>query len=288
MIPELVIEGRKRDVGGFFVRRVLPSMQRKLIGPFIFYDHLCRVDFQPGQGLDVRPHPHIALATLTYLFEGSFLHRDSLGYAQAILPGEVNWMISGRGITHSERTPPELRQTGGPLHGIQCWVALPREHEEMEPSFQHHAQGEVPRLQRDGVELAVIAGSAYGQTSPVRVLSPTLYVHARLPAGSSLSVDDEHVERAVYVASGSVQLGDAEYGEGMLVVLPRGADVSLSSRHGADAMLLGGAPLPGERHIHWNFVSSSLDRIERAKADWREGRFGTVPGDEKEFIPLPD
>lgn len=287
MKPELVIEARQRDVGGFFVRRVLPTLQRKLVGPFIFYDHLCKVDFAPGQGLDVRPHPHIALATVTYLFEGCFLHRDSLGYAQLIQPGEVNWMIAGRGITHSERTPPELRQRGGPLHGVQCWVALPLEHEEIEPSFEHHTRAEVPRLTRPGVELAVIAGTAYGERSPVNVLSPTLYVHARLAPGASLAVDAEHVERAVYVAAGSVRLGQIDYGEGALLVLPRGADVTLESVAGADAMLLGGAPLAGERHIYWNFVASSLERIERAKADWREGRFGKVPGDEHEFIPLP-
>lgn len=288
MSVELVIEARQRDVGGFFVRRVLPSMQRKLIGPFIFYDHLCRVDFAPGQGLDVRPHPHIALATVTYLFEGSFLHRDTLGYAQEILPGEVNWMIAGRGIAHSERTPPALKQSGGPLHGIQCWVALPREHEEIEPSFSHYGREQVPRLTLDGVELSVIAGNAYGQRSPVNVLSPTLYVHAKLPAGARLAVDGEHAERAVYVASGSVRIGDAEYAEGTLVVLRSGADVTLESLHGADVMLLGGAKLAGERHIYWNFVSSSPERIERAKQDWREGRFGKVPGDDVEFIPLPE
>ena len=288
MTPELVIEARQRDVGGFFVRRALPTMQRKMVGPFIFYDHLCRVDFAPGQGLDVRPHPHIALATVTYLFEGSFLHRDSLGFAQAILPGEVNWMIAGRGITHSERTPPELRASGGPLHGIQCWVALPLEHEEIEPSFEHHGRDQVPRLTRSGVELSIIAGTAYGERSPVNVLSPTLYVHARMAAGSSLSVDAEHAERAVYVASGSVKLGDGVFGEGTLLVLPRSADAVLSSEQGADAMLLGGAPLAGERHIYWNFVSSSQQRLERAKEDWREGRFGKVPGDEQEFIPLPE
>jgi redox-sensitive bicupin YhaK (pirin superfamily) len=287
MLPELVLEARQRDVGGFFVRRVLPSAQRKLVGPFIFYDHLCRVDFAPGQGLDVRPHPHIALATVTYLFEGSFLHRDSLGYAQAIRPGDVNWMIAGRGIAHSERTPPELRQSGGPLHGIQCWVALPKAHEEMAPSFTHHPRSTIPRLSRPGVELTVIAGTAYGQTSPVQVLSPTLYVHAELQAGASVEVDEQHAERAVYVAQGSFLLGPAEYQEGTLVVLPPGP-VELGSRGGAKLMLLGGAPLDGDRHIYWNFVSSSPERLEQAKADWREGRFGKVKGDEQEFIPLPE
>ncbi|HYQ17026.1 MAG TPA: pirin family protein [Polyangiaceae bacterium] len=290
MEPELVIEARLREMGGFSVRRVLPATQRKLVGPFIFYDHLTRTVFEPGQGLDVRPHPHISLATVTYLFEGAFMHKDSLGYAQLIEPGAVNWMIAGRGIAHSERTPPELRQSGGPLHGIQCWVALPREHEEIEPSFAHHPRSSIPRLSLPGVELSVIAGNSYGLTSPVRVLSPTLYAHARLSPDSSLAVDEGHAERAVYVASGSVSLVGAsrEYGEGTLLILPTGAQVSLHSREGADAMLLGGAPLDGDRHIYWNFVSSSLERLERAKLDWRERRFATVVGDEAEFIPLPD
>jgi redox-sensitive bicupin YhaK (pirin superfamily) len=290
MEPQLLIEARQRDVGGFFVRRVLPSAQQRLVGPFIFYDHLCRVDFAPGQGLDVRPHPHIGLATVTYLFEGAFLHRDSLGYAQLIRPGDVNWMIAGRGIAHSERTPPELRQSGGPLHGIQCWVALPLEHEEIEPSFLHHPGSTIPKITRPGVELAVIAGTAYGGQSPVKVLSPTLYVHAQLSAGAQLDVDGEHAERAVYVVSGVVSLGQGgrEHGEGTLLVLPEGQPVPLWTSTGASVMLLGGAPLAGARHIYWNFVSSSLERIEKAKAGWQTGRFGTVAGDEHEFIPLPE
>jgi redox-sensitive bicupin YhaK (pirin superfamily) len=287
MDPELVILSRQRDVGGFFVRRVLPSAERKLVGPFIFYDHLCRVEFAPGQGLDVRPHPHIALATVTYLFEGSFLHRDSLGYVQPIRPGDVNWMIAGRGIAHSERTDPQDKQRGGPLHGIQCWVALPREHEEIAPSFEHHPSSSIPKLSLPGVELAVVAGNAYGRTSPVKVLSPTLYVHARLAPGSSFEVDGQHAERAVYVVSGSVRLGDGEYADGSLLVLPSRVQCVLSSTLGADVMLLGGAPLDGDRHIYWNFVSSSLERIEQAKDDWKNGRFGLVKGDEREFIPLP-
>ncbi len=289
MQPELVIAARPRDVGSFFVRRVLPHTGRKMVGPFIFFDHLCRVEFAPGQGLDVRPHPHIALATVTYLFEGAFLHRDSLGCVQLIEPGAVNWMIAGRGIAHSERTPPELRQAGGPLHGIQCWVALPREHEEMAPSFAHHPSSTIPRLTLPGVELCVIAGTAYGQTSPVQVLSPTLYVHARFAPGARLEVDRQHAERAVYVATGSVMLeGGAEYGEGNLLVLPPAAEVTLTSRGGAEALLIGGAPLDGDRHIYWNFVSSDLGRIERAKRDWQAGGFGAVVGDEHERIPLPE
>lgn len=290
MRPLLVIEARQRDVGGFFVRRVLPSAQRKLVGPFVFYDHLCRVDFEPGQGLDVRPHPHIGLATVTYLFEGAFLHRDSLGFAQLIEPGAVNWMISGSGIAHSERTPPELRHSGGPLHGIQCWVALPLEHEEMAASFVHHPAATIPRVELPGAELTVIAGNAYGQVSPVRVFSPTLYVHAELAPGASLVVDEQHEERAVYVVSGSLTLkgDDAVYGEGNLLVLPPVTTVELQSEAGARLMLLGGAPLAGPRHVYWNFVSSSLERLERAKDDWKHGRFGTVVGDSQEFIPLPE
>ena len=290
MEPQLVIEGRQRDVGGFFVRRVLPSAQKQLVGPFIFYDHLCRVDFAAGHGLDVRPHPHIGLATVTYLFEGAFLHRDTLGYTQLIRPGDVNWMISGRGIAHSERTPPDLRQSGGPLHGIQCWVALPLEQEEVEPSFMHHPGSTIPKLTRPGARLAVIAGTAYGVQSPVTVLSPTLYVHAQLAAGARLDVDDEHAERAVYVVEGAVSLGQGgqEHGEGTLLVLSEGEPVQVTTSAGASIMLLGGAPLPGARHIYWNFVSSSLGRIEQAKADWQAGRFGTIAGDEHEFIPLPE
>ena len=290
MEPQLVIEARQRDVGGFLVRRALPSVQQKLVGPFIFYDHLCRVDFASGQGLDVRPHPHIGLATVTYLFEGAFLHRDSLGYAQLIRPGDVNWMIAGRGIAHSERTPPELRQRGGPLHGIQCWVALPLEYEEIEPSFMHHAGSTIPRVTRPGAQLTVIAGTAYGAKSPVKVLSPTLYVHAQLAAGATLEVDAEHAERAVYVVSGAVSLeqGGHEYTEGTLLVLPSQQPVNLVARVAANVMLLGGAPLEGARHIYWNFVSSSLERLEKAKQNWQSGGFGKVPGDEHESIPLPE
>lgn len=288
MEPELVIDSRPRDVGGFFVRRVLPSAVRKMVGPFIFYDHLCRVDFAPGQGLDVRPHPHIGLSTVTYLFEGAFHHRDTLGYSQLIRPGDVNWMIAGRGIAHSERTPADLRQSGGPLHGIQCWVALPLEHEEVEPSFAHHPAATIPRLRLDGAELVVVAGTAYGHESPVHVLSPTLYVHAELEPNASLRVDEQHEQRAVYVVSGEVTLAGSErqFAPGTLVVLPRGR-VELKADGAARLMLLGGARLAGERHVYWNFVSSSLPRIEQAKAAWQAGDFGKVPGDEVEFIPLP-
>jgi redox-sensitive bicupin YhaK (pirin superfamily) len=285
---ELRIEGRPRDIGDFAVRRTLPAPQRRAVGPFVFVDHIGPADLAPGQGIDVRPHPHIALATITYLIEGEFVHRDTLGSNQVIRPGDVNWMIAGRGIAHSERSDPALRARGGRLHGVQTWVALPRADEEMEPRFEHHPGGKLPRIERPGVRLTVIAGTAYGEEAPTGVRSPTLYVHARLASGAALPVDEVHAERALYVASGEVSANGSPVPVGTLAVLRPGADVRLESRGPADVFLLGGAPLDGPRHIWWNFVSSSPERIERAKADWREGRFGKIPGDELDFIPLPE
>jgi redox-sensitive bicupin YhaK (pirin superfamily) len=284
---ELVIEGRPRDLGSFVVRRMLPSEQRRLVGPFIFYDHVDRVVMPPGVGFDVRPHPHIALATITYLLEGEFVHRDSLGSVQVIRPGDVNWMIAGRGIVHSERTSAEVRERGGTLHAVQSWVALPLAEEETEPRFEHHPDGTIPRIVRRGAVLRVIAGTAYGAQAPTGVLSPTLYVHAKLEAGAVLPIDDEHEQRGVYVASGTVECQGRSFSSGALVLLRAGASVTVCATSAADLMLIGGAPLDGERHVYWNFVSSSKARIERAKADWREGRFAKVPTDDVEFIPLP-
>lgn len=285
---DLVIESRPRDLGGFSVRRTLPSVQRRHLGPFVFFDHMGPADFAPGQGIDVRPHPHIALATITYLLEGEFVHRDSLGSEQPIRPGDVNWMIAGRGVVHSERTAPEVRARGARMHGIQTWVALPQADEEMEPRFEHHPRATIPVVHRPGAELHVIAGTAYGAKAPTGVLAPTLYVHARLDAGATLPVDEEHEERAVYVVDGSITCGSETFGEGAMLVLHPGAHVSLQALERANVMLIGGAPLDGPRHITWNFVSSSKERIERAKADWREGRFPKIPGDDVEFIPLPE
>jgi redox-sensitive bicupin YhaK (pirin superfamily) len=284
---DLVIVGRPRDLGGFSVRRALPSLQRRHVGPFVFFDHMGPAALAPGRGIDVRPHPHIALATITYLFEGEFVHRDSLGSNQPIRPGDVNWMVAGRGIAHSERTGAEVRERGGPLHGIQTWVALPQSAEESEPRFEHHPKDTLPVVTRPGAELRLIAGTAYGARAPTGILSPTLYVHVHLEAGATLDVDEEHEERAVYVTRGTVSCGDRELGEGSMILLRPGSHAVLRTANGADAMLIGGAPLDGPRLIWWNFVSSSMDRIERAKADWREGRFGKVAGDETEFIPLP-
>ncbi|HEY6562299.1 MAG TPA: pirin family protein [Polyangiaceae bacterium] len=285
---ELLIEARPRDLGGLSVRRVLPSPRRRLVGPFIFFDQMGPADLTAGTGFDVRPHPHIALATVTFLFSGEIDHRDSLGSFQTIRPGDVNWMIAGRGITHSERSGPESRKTGQRLHGIQSWVALPLEHEEMEPRFEHHPRESIPRVTLAGVELDVIAGSAYGQRSPVSVLSPTLYVHARLDAGARLAVDAEHDERAVYVIEGSLSCDGKEFLPGTLLVLSPGTKPELVSRGGSRVFLLGGKKLAGERHIFWNFVSSSKERLERAKDDWESGRFARIPGDDVEFIPLPE
>ena len=283
---ELVLEGRERDVGGFFVRRVLPSHSRRLVGPFIFFDHLSPATFPPGAGLDVRPHPHINLATVTYLFEGAIVHRDSLGSVQTILPGDVNWMVAGRGIAHSERTSPEERRGGARLHGIQSWVALPREHEETDPSFEHYDAGTIPSVSVGGVRLDVIAGAAFGARSPVRALSPTVYVHAYFEGPSTLEIDVRDDERAVYVVEGSILCEGRTFERGTMLVLRRTTTIRSEGR--ARSMIVGGAPLQGERHVWWNFVSSSLARIERAKDDWRNGRFPKVIGDEAEFIPLPD
>ncbi|HEX9208546.1 MAG TPA: pirin family protein [Steroidobacteraceae bacterium] len=285
-----VIEPRPRDLGGFAVRRLLPTPGLQTVGPFIFFDHMGPADFGPDHGVNVRPHPHIGLATVTYLFEGAFLHRDSLGTAVVIRPGDVNWMVAGRGIAHSERTPPEVRDAQGRtrLHGIQTWVALPVAQEEREPSFAHHDASALPHLDRAGAQLTVIAGTAYGLRSPVEVFSPTLYVDAVLESGAPLEIEAEHAERACYVVQGAIDLAGERYGAGRLVVLAGDAGaVSVRALEASRLMLAGGAPLDGTRHVYWNFVSSSRERIEAAKRDWRERRFAPVPGD-PERIPLPD
>jgi redox-sensitive bicupin YhaK (pirin superfamily) len=289
-VVQHVIEPRPRDLGDFAVRRVLPAPGLQTVGPFIFFDHMGPADFGPQQGVNVRPHPHVGLATVTYLFEGAFLHRDSLGTAQVIRPGDVNWMVAGRGIAHSERTPPEVRDAAGRTraHGIQTWVALPRAEEEREPSFAHHAAASLPRVERAGVTLTVILGTAYGRRSPVDVFSPTLYVDALLAAGAAIDVETEHEQRACYVVQGCVEIDGQRFGEGQFVVLAPGAGtVAVRAVAASRLMLAGGAPLDGLRHIYWNFVSSSRERIETAKRDWRERRFAPVPGD-PERIPLPD
>ncbi len=262
------IAGRARDLGGFSVKRVLPIAHRKLIGPFVFLDEMGPAQFAPGGGIDVRPHPHIGLATVTYLFEGRIRHRDSLGFLQDIVPGDVNWMTAGRGIVHSERTHPDDRSNGFALHGMQSWLALPAADEECEPAFIHHPAASLPKRDRDGASLTVIAGRAYGLQSPVEVRSPTLYVAAELAAGARLTVCDEHEERAVYVVSGEIAIGVERVVAGELAVLVPGAAVTVATREPARLMLLGGARLPEPRHIWWNLVSTRLERIEQGKQDW--------------------
>jgi hypothetical protein len=289
---DTLIVTRVRDlVDGFKVRRVLPSARRRMVGPFIFLDQMGPEILSAGRGLDVAPHPHIGLATVTYLFTGEILHRDSLGTVQAIRPGEVNWMTAGSGIAHSERTPQEMRVAGSNLFGIQSWVALPLKEEESEPAFAHHDAGELPVVEGEGKRVRLIAGSLYGAHSPVKTLSEMFYADAKLEACARLPVPAEHEERAAYVVEGSVALsGDGGVFEaGQLLVFKPGAEITLEAPEASTArvMLLGGEPMEGRRHIWWNFVSSSGDRIEQAKEDWKAGRFAPVQ-DETEFIPLPE
>ncbi|NKF20811.1 pirin family protein [Solimonas marina] len=282
-----VLQGRVRDLGdGDTVRRVLPIGHRLMVGPFIFFDHMGPWNFTPGRGTDVRPHPHIGLATVTYLFDGAIDHRDSLGSVQTIRPGDLNWMTAGRGIAHSERSPADDRAHGARVHGIQAWVALPTDAEECEPRFEHYPGSALPQRDADGARIRVIAGSAYGLESPARVASPTFYVEAKLDAGARLSMPGGHPERALYVVSGAVDIDGRRFGEGDMPIFAADADVTLHATSDAHLMLLGGAPL-GTRKIWWNFVSSRAERIEQAKADWKAGRFDKVPC-ETEFIPLPE
>jgi redox-sensitive bicupin YhaK (pirin superfamily) len=284
---ERVIEPRARDLGGFEVRRVLPAAARNMVGPFIFFDHMGPAQFAAGTGIDVRPHPHICLATVTYLFAGEIVHRDSLGFVQPIRPGDVNWMTAGRGIVHSERTDAVLRQRPTHIHGIQSWVALPTSAEETEPAFFHHPAATLPVIERPGVHMRVIAGTAWGQRSPVATLSETLYVDAELSAGARLELPDEHHDRALYVVEGKVALDGTEHAGGRLIVLDAGGSAEIRALADSRVMLVGGAPLDGTRYIWWNFVASSRERIERGKDDWAAQRFPRVPG-ETEFIPLPE
>jgi len=287
---EAVIVPRASDLGeGFTVLRALPSMQRRSVGPFVFLDQMGPVRLKPGRGLDVRPHPHIGLATVTYLFEGEIMHRDSLGTVLSIRPGDLNWMTAGRGIVHSERSPDALRPAGPSLYGMQAWVALPQEHEETDPSFVHHPAAELPVIQGEGRRVRIIVGTLYGQRSPVHTLSETLYADVQLEAGALLSVPADYAERALYLVEGSLEIAGTNPSDGgRLLVLRSGVEVAArAGAQGARLMLLGGAALDGPRHLWWNFVSSSSERIEQAKADWRERRFAPVP-DETEFIPLPE
>lgn len=285
---ELIIVPRTRDLGdGFQVRRALPHGRRQMVGPFIFFDHFGPVQFVSGKGMDVRPHPHIGLATVTYLFDGSIMHRDSEGNVREIQPGAMNLMTAGRGIAHSERTPDLQRRTGQKMLGLQSWIALPKVSEEIAPSFQHYSADSLPVIADTGFSARIIAGRAFGAASPVEMVSPWFYAEVTLDAGLSVPLDPDHEERAIYVVEGEIEIaGDRHSGPCLLVFRP-GDAITVRANSAARMMFLGGDALEGPRHIWWNFVSSSKERIEQAKADWKSGRFAQVP-DESEFIPLPE
>ena len=291
---DLVIEPRSRDLGGFTVGRVLPFVKRRMVGPFIFFDEMGPAQFAPGKGVDVRPHPHIGLATVTYMFEGELRHRDSLGFDQVIRPGDVNWMTAGRGIAHSERTDDERRANGQRMHGIQSWVALPADAVETEPSFHHHPKNTLPEIERGGVQMRLIAGTAYGESSPVKTFSPIFYLGAEAPEGAQFEPPADYSESAVYIVDGAVRIEDTVYDGGKMVVFSSGAAPTITVTQNARLMLLGGEPV-GKRLIWWNFVAADEARLDQAKADWRasaeagfkDSAFSLPPG-ETEFIPLPD
>ncbi|AOK30455.1 MULTISPECIES: pirin family protein [Burkholderia] len=285
---QTILKPHVRDLGGgVSVRRTLPALSPRFVGPFVFFDHLGPITFAPGEGQDVRPHPHIGLATVTYLFDGAIMHRDSVGSVQKIVPGDVNWMTAGRGIVHSERTPDAERASGQTVHCIQTWVALPREYETIEPSFEHHPAATLPKLTRDGVVLTVIAGDAFGLRSPVTTYSRTLYAAAEFEPGGAFALDAEHDERAVYLAEGDLAIDGQPLPAAHMAVLTPGARVTLASTQGARVMVLGGDKLDGERFLDWNFVASSRDAIEQAKSAWAAQQMGSVPG-ETEWIALPE
>lgn len=282
-----IIQSRTRDLGGFYVRRLLPDRHVPKVGPWVFFDHMGPAEFAPGPGVNVRPHPHINLATVTYLFEGEILHRDSLGSVQLIRPGDINLMVAGRGIVHSERETPEAQQTTRCLHGLQLWLALPDVDEETNPEFIHYPSADIPRVTVGEVPVRVMLGSAFGVASPVKTFAQTLYLEADLKSGQRLVLPDTAEERAIYIASGSLQVDDESLPEYSLSVLQPRADVEIAAAEDSRIALVGGEPLP-QRHVWWNFVSSREERIEQAKREWKDGLFPLVPGDEKEFIPLPD
>jgi redox-sensitive bicupin YhaK (pirin superfamily) len=290
---EMLIDARKKDLGGFEVGRVLPFAKRRMVGPFIFLDHMGPADFAPGaDAINVRPHPHIGLSTLSYLFEGEMTHRDSTGAHNVILPGEVNWMTAGKGVVHSERTDPERKASGGKLNGMQAWIALPVENEDDDPSFTHHEGADLPAYEQGGLFARLVAGEAYGAKANVPVRSPLFYVHWEMQAGVKAAPpkgkgDGGYSERALYVVRGSVEIGDQRVHEGQMAVIEPHAEPVITALEASTVMLLGGEPV-GERLIWWNFVSSSQARMDAAKADWKAGRMQLPEGDDQEFIPLPE
>jgi redox-sensitive bicupin YhaK (pirin superfamily) len=282
-----VIVPRTSDIGGFEVARALPSRERRMVGPFVFFDQMGRGEFPPGQGLDVRPHPHIGLSTLTWLFEGALMHRDSLGVEQRIEPGAVNWMTAGRGVVHSERTPEDLRGAESAMAGMQAWLALPKSLEDTEPAFFHHPSETIPLLEQGDWRARTIVGDAFGMQSPVESPTQTVYVDLRLQPGARVPVEPMAEERALYLFSGRIRVDGLPGPSNRLLVLKPGASITLEAESPVHLMLLGGEPMDGPRYLWWNFVSSSKERIRAAQADWEAGRFAAVPGDD-ERIPLPD
>ena len=284
-VIETLLTPRERDLGGFSVRRLLPTARRKMVGPWIFFDEMGPADFPAGEGINVRPHPHIGIATVTYLFEGEILHRDSVGSYQPIRPGDINLMVTGSGMTHSERERPEITATDHRIHALQLWLALPDEHEETDPAFYHYPEADIPQLDVEGVPVRVMMGSAFGELSPVKQHSDTLYVEAELKAGQSLTLPDAP-ERALYLTRGRVSVEGATVDAHSMAILTPRAGVTVTADADTRLVVIGGSPV-GKRFIEWNFVSSRKERIEQAKADWQAGRFDKVLGDEAEFIPLP-
>jgi redox-sensitive bicupin YhaK (pirin superfamily) len=289
---EIAITARDRDLGGFSVRRLLPYATHRMVGPFIFFDHMGPAKFQPGEGMDVRPHPHIGLATVTYLFSGRIFHQDSLGSKQLIEPGAINWMTAGKGIVHSERTPEDFRKTGGDVNGIQCWVALPAEMEDINPSFIHHPLNTLPEFKIKDVQFKLLLGEVYGHQSPVKVHSDLFYLEAKIPKGSSIKWPRDARECAVYIVDGTLQIGGDHYPHQTLLVLKPNQETELRALDDCRLMILGGSPV-GQRFIWWNLVSSSQEKINEARKDWELGprndssRFQKIPGDDQEFIPGP-
>jgi redox-sensitive bicupin YhaK (pirin superfamily) len=282
----LIINPIEKDLGGFWVRRLIPFAKQRSVGPWIFFDHMGPADFPPGEGMDVRPHPHIGLATVTYMFEGEIVHRDSLGCVQTIQPGAINLMGSGKGIVHSERTGDEARANGQRVCGLQLWLALPEELQEMDPEFLHYPSDDIPAIDVEGVAVRVMIGEAYGQRSPVKQYSDTQYVEAAMPAGTSLSAPQNSTELALYPVEGSVEVNGIEIKQHHMAILDTSCELTLVASEDCRIAMIGGEPL-GERHLFWNLVSTSRERVEQAKQDWKEGRFDKVPG-ETEFIPLPE
>lgn len=287
----MIITSHERDIGGFSVRRILPNANHKMVGPFIFFDHIGPATFNIGQGIDVRPHPHIGLATVTYLFEGQIQHSDSLGSNQLIEPGAINWMVAGNGIVHSERTPASLRESGSNLSGIQCWIALPKEQENIEPSFTHHPASSLPEFNIENIQFKLLLGEAFGHKSPARVFSHQFYLFAKFPKGATLTLPADMQELAIYVVSGNLSVNDTTLAAYSMMINSEQRQLQVTALDDSEVMLLGGQSV-GDRHIYWNFVASSKEEIEKAKLDWKNGpnsnsRFKKIPNDQEDYIPLP-